>query len=107
MINGEIGLAAFFQSTAKKDDVGSVAGFVYSVATAVSMLALLAIGGAIDAFGIQAGLLGLAVFMTLTSGFFALAKRFFNRRPPSGPPSKKGVYFRPETSRLNDPPISD
>lgn len=102
MILGEIGLAAFFQSSAPEEDVGAVSGFVYSLAAAVSMAALLGMGWVFDAFGASAGFLALAIFMTVSAGLYLGASRHFKKLARS--------YLYPQiggTHKLGDPPLSE
>lgn len=72
-LSNELGLASFFQSSVKKEDAGAVNGFVYSSASALSMVALLALGWAFDAYGVPAGLFALSAVMTAVSVFYWLA----------------------------------
>lgn len=75
MLGNELGLASYFQSSAAKEDVGAVTGFVYSLATTVGMVALLAMGWVFDGFGGPAGMLVLALALSAASVFFWLSSR--------------------------------
>ncbi|MBI2387779.1 MAG: MFS transporter, partial [Elusimicrobia bacterium] len=75
MLGNELGLASYFQSAASKEDVGAVTGFVYSLATTVGMVALLAMGWVFDGFGGAAGILVLALALSAASVFFWLSSR--------------------------------
>jgi MFS family permease len=75
MLGNELGLASYFQSAASKEDVGAVTGFVYSLATTVGMVALLAMGWVFDGFGGPAGILVLALALSAVSAFFWLSSR--------------------------------
>lgn len=75
MLGNELGLASYFQSAASKEDVGAVTGFVYSLATTVGMVALLAMGWVFDGFGGPAGILVLALGLSAASVFFWLSSR--------------------------------
>lgn len=75
MLGNELGLASYFQSTAAKEDVGAVTGFVYSLATTVAMAALLAMGWIFDGFGGGIGFLVLALALSAASVFFWLSAR--------------------------------
>jgi len=75
MLGNELGLASYFQSAASKEDVGAVTGFVYSLATTVGMVALLAMGWVFDGFGGPAGILVLALALSAASVFFWLSSR--------------------------------
>lgn len=75
MLGNELGLASYFQSAAAKEDVGAVTGFVYSLATTVGMLALLAMGWVFDGFGGAAGMLVLALALSGVSAFLWLSSR--------------------------------
>jgi MFS family permease len=75
MLGNELGLASYFQSAAAKEDVGAVTGFVYSLATTVAMVALLAMGWIFDGFGGTAGFLVLALVLSAVSVFFWLSAR--------------------------------
>jgi hypothetical protein len=72
-LSNELGLASYFQSAVSKDEAGAVNGFVYSVASALSMAALLGMGWAFDAWGVSNGMLALAVAMSFVSVFYWIA----------------------------------
>ncbi|MFH2203029.1 MAG: MFS transporter [Elusimicrobiota bacterium] len=72
-MSSELGLTAYFQAVAKKDEAGSVTGFIYSLATAVSMLGLLGMGWAFDALGAMTGFTVLAGLLSVAALFFLLS----------------------------------
>ena len=87
-LSNELGLVSFFQSSVGKEDAGAVNGFVYSSANGLSMVALLALGWAFDAWGVPAGMTALAVVMSGVSVFYWLAAlnlKRSGRDQPSGP----------------------
>ncbi len=75
MLGNELGLASYFQSASAKEDVGAVTGFVYSLATTVGMVALLAMGWVFDGFGGATGMLVLALALSGVSAFLYLSSR--------------------------------
>ncbi len=75
MLGNELVLASYFQSTASKEDVGAVTGFVYSLATTAGMVALLTMGWIFDAFGGMSGFLVLALALSAAAVFFWMSSR--------------------------------
>ncbi|MFH1726426.1 MAG: hypothetical protein ABII00_17590 [Elusimicrobiota bacterium] len=98
-MSSELGLTAYFQSAAKEDEVGSVTGFIYSLATAASMAAILAMGWAFDAFSASAGFMILAAAMTAASALYYLSSRTLARgkrgskRTPDPPAAEPGTAY--------------
>ncbi len=72
-LSNELGLASFFQSRVPKEDSGAVNGFVYSMASGLSMAALIGLGWAFDTWGASTGILALAVAVTGSSIFYWIA----------------------------------
>ena len=72
-LSNELGLASFFQSRVPKEDSGAVNGFVYSLASALSMVALIGLGWAFDTWGASTGILALAIAVTASSIFYWIA----------------------------------
>jgi len=56
-----------------KEDSGAVNGFVYSLASALSMVALIGLGWAFDTWGASTGILALAIAVTASSIFYWIA----------------------------------
>ncbi|MFA6028936.1 MAG: MFS transporter [Elusimicrobiota bacterium] len=85
MIGNELGTASYMQSHVPESELGAVTGFVYGLARAVGMLALLAAGWAFDSFGAAGGFYSLAAIFTVLAPIYLLAaKRFKGEGVPGG-----------------------
>ncbi|MBI5623560.1 MAG: MFS transporter [Elusimicrobia bacterium] len=90
MIGNELGTSSYMQSTVPAEELGAVTGFVYGLARAVGMAALLASGWAFDALGASGGFLLLAgIFTVLAPVYFLASFKFESDRleKPTGPPA--------------------
>ena len=78
MIGNEIGTASFMQASVPERDLGSVTGFVYAFACAVSMVALFFSGLLFDALSPSAAFLAMAALFTVVAPIYFLTSRSFH-----------------------------
>lgn len=82
-LSNELGLASYFQSRAEREKVGAVTGFVYSLSTAASMLALFGMGRLFDALPAETGFLVLAAILSLVAVFYLFSWRILSKVIPT------------------------